>query len=114
VPGGVRAHDDDDRGPGPAGVVQVGQAVGQARPEVQEHGGGFAGDPGVPVGGAGGDALEQRQHPAHLGHRVQRADEVHLRRARVHEAHVDTRAGQAGHESLGADHEVPPDVTARS
>ena len=84
------------------------------RPEVQEHGGGFAGDPRVPVGGAGGDALEQRQHPAHLGHRIQRADEMHLRRARVHEAHVDTRAGQAGDESLGADHEVPPDVTARS
>ena len=35
-------------------------------------------------------------------------------RTRVHEAHVDARAGQAGHEGLGADHEVPPDITARS
>jgi hypothetical protein len=81
---------------------------------MQEHGGGFAGDPRVPVGGAGGDALEQRQHPPHLGHRIQRADEVHLRRARVHEAHVDTRAGQAGDEGLGPDHGEPLNVTARS
>jgi hypothetical protein len=114
VAGGVRAHDDHHRGPGPAGVVQVGQAVGQARAEVQEHGGGFARDPGVAVGGAGGDALEQGQHPAHGRHRVQRADEVHLRRARVHEADVDARAGQAADQGLGADHAEPPDVTARS
>ena len=104
VAGGVGADDDHHRGPGPAGVVQVGQAVGQAGAEVQQHRGGFPGDPRVPVGGAGGDALEQREHPAHLGHRVQRADEVHLRRARVHEAYVDARAGQAGHQGLGADH----------
>jgi hypothetical protein len=108
VAGGVRADDDDHRGPGPAGVVQVGQAVGQARSEVQEHGGGLAGDPGVPVGGAGGDAFEQRQHPAHRRHRIQRADEVHLRGARVHEAHVDAGSGQAGHQGLGADHREAP------
>jgi len=114
VTGGVRADDDHHRGPGPAGVVQVGQAVGQAGAEVQQDRGGFPGHPRVPVGGAGGDALEQREHPAHLGHRIQRADEVHLRRARVHEAHVDARAGQAGHQGLGADHEDPPAVTARS
>ena len=100
--------------PGPPGVVQVGQAVGQTGTQVQQHRGGLAGDPGVPVGGAGGDAFEQASTPRIGGHRVQRADEVHLRRARVHEAHVDTRAGQAGDEGLGADHEVPPDVTARS
>ena len=114
VAGGVGTDDDHHRGPGPAGVVQVGQAVGQAGAEVQQHRGGFPGDPRVPVGGAGGDALEQREHPAHLGHRVQRADEVHLRRARVHETYVDARAGQAGHQGLGADHEDPPAVTARS
>ena len=91
--GGVRADDDDHRGPGPAGVVQVGQAVGQARPEVQEHGCGLAGDPGVAVGGAGGDALEQRQHPAHLRHRNQRADEVHL-------LHMGTLEGLAERERV--------------
>src|SRR5579872_4624353 len=40
VPGGVGADDDQDRGAGAAGVVQVGQAVGQAGAEVQEDRGG--------------------------------------------------------------------------
>jgi hypothetical protein len=38
-----------------------------------------AGHPGVAVGGAGGDPLEQRQHAAHRRDAVERGDEVHLR-----------------------------------
>ena len=71
VAGGVAAHDDQHRTPGPARVVQVGQAVGQAGPQVQQHRGGPSGDAGVAVGGAGRHALEQGQHAAHLRHRVQ-------------------------------------------
>jgi hypothetical protein len=108
VAGGVGAHDDDYRGSGPAGVVQVGQAVGQAGAKVQEDGGGLPGDPGVAVGGPGGDALEQGQHAAHGGYRVQGADEVHLRGAGIHEAHVDARSGQAADEGLGSDHSDSP------
>ena len=108
VAGGVGAHDDHHRGAGPAGVVQVGQAVGQAGAEVQQHRGGLPGDPGVAVSGSGGDALEQGQDAAHLGYRVQGGDEVHLRRARVHEAHVDARPGQAADEGLGSVHSVSP------
>jgi hypothetical protein len=33
---------------------------------------------------------------------------VHLRRARVHEAHVDARAGQAADQGLRPDHRDPP------
>ena len=54
-----------------------------------------AGHARVAVGRAGGDALEQREHRAHLGHVVERGDEVHLGRAGVGEAHVDARRRRA-------------------
>ena len=49
VAGSVGADDDQDRGAGAAGVVQVGQAVGQAGAEVQQYRGGAARDAGVAV-----------------------------------------------------------------
>ena len=55
----VVADDVDDRRPGTAGVVQVGQPVAEARSEVEQHPSGATGDAGVAVGGAGRDALEQ-------------------------------------------------------
>ena len=85
-----------------AGVVQVRQPVAEPGPEVQQRGRGLVGHPPVAVGRARGDAFEQREHAAHLGHRVQRRDEVHLRRAGVGEAHVDTRVDQRAQQSLGA------------
>jgi len=90
----VIADDRDDRRPGAPGVVQVGEPVGHPGPEVQEHHGGAAGHAGVAVGGAGGHALEQREHAAHLGDLVERADEVHLRGAGVGEADGDPRVGE--------------------
>ena len=36
--GGVVADDVDDGGPGPPGVVQIGDAVAQSRPQVQQGG----------------------------------------------------------------------------
>ncbi len=75
---GVVADDVDDRRVRLAGVVQVGEAVAQPRPEVEQRRRGAAGHAGVAVGGAGGDALEERQHAPHLGHVVEGGDEVHL------------------------------------
>ena len=76
--------------------MQVGEPVAEPRTEVQQRARRHAGHPGVAVGGAGGDALEQAEHAAHLRHRVERGDEVHLARARVREARrhagVDERA----------------------
>ncbi len=45
VVGGVVAHDVDDRGAGAPGVVQVGQAVAEPRPEVEQGGGRLAPPP---------------------------------------------------------------------
>ena len=83
VVGGVVADDVDDGRGRPPGVVEVGEPVAEARAEVQQRGGRHARHPGVAVGGAGDDALEQAEDTAHLRHRVERGDEVHLARARV-------------------------------
>ena len=69
---------------------------------------GRSGHAPVAVGRAGGDAFEQREHAAHLGHRVERGHEVHLRRARIHEAGVDSARDQRADERLGAVHVCPP------
>ncbi len=102
----VVADDVDDRRLTLARVVQVGEPVAEARPEVQQRGRGPVGHAAVAVGRAGGDAFEQREHAAHLGHRVERGDEVHLRRAGVHEAGVDTARDERADECLGAVHDV--------
>ena len=65
---------------------------------------GLVGHAGVAVGGAGGDALEQGQHAAHLGHVVEGGDEVHLRGAGVREADVDAGVDERADEGLGAVH----------
>ena len=57
-----------------------------------------------PIGGAGYDALVQSQHATHLGHLVERCDEVHLGRARVAEADVDATIDQRPNQCLGAVH----------
>ncbi len=62
VPRGVIADHVDDRRVGATGVVQVGNAVGEARAEVGQGHGRLAGDASVTVGGAGTHALEQRQY----------------------------------------------------
>ena len=82
VVGRVIADDVDDRRRRAPRVVQVGEAVGESRAEVQQRDRRLAGHAPVTVRGAGHHALEQAQHRAHAAHRVQRGDEVHFRGAR--------------------------------
>src|SRR5207253_3253003 len=89
VVGGVVADDVDYGSARPTRVVQVGEPVPEPGPEVQQGRRRTVGHAAVAVGGAGDDTLEQPEHTAHLRHRVERGDEVHLRGARVGEAHVD-------------------------
>jgi len=81
---------------------------------VQEHHGGAAGHAGVAVGGAGGHALEQREHAAHLGDLVERADEVHLGGAGVGEADGDPRVDEGLDERACTVHRAdsPADITS--
>jgi hypothetical protein len=100
----VVADDVDDRRAGLAGVVQVGEAVAQPRPEVQQRGGRAPRHAAVAVGRAGGDALEKREHAAHLGHGIECGDKVHLRSARVHEARVDAAIDERADQGLPTVH----------
>jgi hypothetical protein len=74
----VVADDVDDGCVGPTGVVEVGQAVAEARPEVQQRRGRFVGHAAVAVGGARDDAFEERKYAPHLGNVIECGDEVHL------------------------------------
>ncbi len=86
---GVIADDVDHRHPGALGVVQIGEAVGEPWPGVQQRRCGLAGHPGVAVGRPGRHALEQPEHAAHLRLAVERRHEMHLGRAGIGEADVD-------------------------
>ncbi len=114
VVGRVVADDVDERRARPAGVVQVGEPVAEAGPEVQQRRRRLAGHAPVPVGGAGDDAFEQAEHAAHLGDRVERGDEVHLGRARVREAHVDAAVDERADQRLRSVHGVPPRLSRRA
>ena len=102
--GGLVADDVDHRGVGTAGVVQVGEAVGEAGAAMEQGGGRAAGHAGVAVGGAGDDAFEQAEDAAHAGDAVERGDEVHFRCAGVGEARIDPVGEQGVHQAFGAVH----------
>jgi hypothetical protein len=71
---------------------------------------GLFGDAGVPVGRAGHDALEEAEYAAHLGHCVECGDEMHLRGARVGEAHVDAGVDERTDQGLRAVHLTPSEI----
>ena len=104
VPGGVVADDVDERRPAAPGVVQVGDAVREPRAEVNQGQRRLARHPAVTVGGAGGDALELRQHAANAGDLVERGDEMDLGRAGIRETDLDAGVGGGPEHCLGAVH----------
>lgn len=102
--GGLVANDIDDRCLRAARIMEIGQAVGQARAAVQQRGGGLARHARITIGGAGHHAFKQAQHAAHAGNAVQRRHEVHLAGAGVGEAGVHAACQQRLDEAFGAVH----------
>lgn len=98
------ADDVDHRRIGAAGVVQVGNAVGQARPEMQQRRRGFAGHPADAVGGAGANALEQGKHRFHPRHAVERLHQMHFGSTGIGDAVLNAAIGQRLDQGLGAVH----------
>src|SRR5208283_616541 len=88
------ADNTDDGHTSFAGVVEIGQAVRQARSEVQQSGGGLSLGTGIAVRSPGTDALEQAQDTAQLRNAIERGDKVHFRSARIHETGVDAVGDQ--------------------
>src|SRR6185503_12026685 len=90
------------------GVVQVGGGVGEARAEMQQGRGRLVLHAVVAVGRARADALEQAEHAAHALDAIERADEMHLRRAGIGEADLDAALHQGPNQTLRTVHTVLP------
>ena len=102
--GRVIADDVHDRRRGLHGVVQIGQAVGEARAEVEQRRGRLLGHARITVGSSRRHALEQREHAAHTRDPVERGDEMHFGGAGIGETNVDAAADQRTHQTFRAVH----------
>ena len=100
--GGVVSNYVDDGRLGSHGVVKVGQAVGEPRTKVQQRGGRTVEHPGVSVSRTRHGALEKPKDASDAIDPVERVNKVHLGRAWVREAHVNTAAYECGHQALGS------------
>jgi hypothetical protein len=103
---GMLADDVDHGAACLAGVVEVGQGVGESGAEMQKSGRGLAGHASVAIGSAAADALEQAKDAAYLGNVVERRHEAHLRRAGVHETGGHAIHSEGLEERFGAVHGV--------
>jgi hypothetical protein len=84
--------------------MEVGEGVGESGAEVEEGGGGAAGDAGVAVGGSGADGFMKAEDAADAVDAVQRRDKLHLGGAGVHEAEVDGGGGEGFEETVCTGH----------
>ena len=90
----VLADEVDDWHLGPAGIVQVRQAVGEAGAEMHQGARRLFSHPRIAVSGSGDDAFEEPEHTAYFRYAVQRGDNVNFRSARVCETSVDASGDQ--------------------
>src|SRR5262249_40433938 len=90
VIGGVLTHHVDDARAGLARVMQIGEAVAEARSQVKESGRGPSRHAPVAVGRARHDPLEEPEDAANALDLVESGHEVHLRRAGIREAYIDS------------------------
>ena len=101
---GMLANHVDHRYLSPAGVVEICQAIAEARAEMQKSARWFPGHPRVTVGRAGDDSLKKTQNAAHVRDLVKRGDQMNFRRAGVGEAGVDAARGQGANQIFGSIH----------
>ena len=72
MPGGLIAHEVDDRRPGPARVVEIGERVGETCAQMQQRQRRAAAHARKAIGGTAADSFEQAQHGADLWRAVAR------------------------------------------
>ena len=108
VIGRVLADDVDDAGMGLLGVVQVGEAIGEARPKVQQGRCRRALHAEITVGRARHHALEQAKHAAHALDPIQRRDKMHLRGTGIGEADINAARDQGPHQTFRTVHRSTP------
>src|SRR5208282_3113603 len=98
---------------GAARVVEIGETVCEARPEMKKRRGGFLGHAPIAVSGTRRDTLKKAQDRAQSVHLVDARDEMNLGRARVGEADRDACAYQRPDDTLGTVHPPLPALRAK-
>jgi hypothetical protein len=83
-------------------IVQIRQAVGQPRAQVQQCARGTVKHPGITISGARGCPLEESENTAHAVDAVQRVDKMHLRGPRIGETHLDAATDERPQQGLSA------------
>ena len=107
---GMFTHNIDDARPGLFGVVQIRRSVCQTRAQMQQGGSGSIGHAVIAIRRAAAHALEQAEHAAHALNAIQRANEMHFRRARVGKAHLHPAFYQCANQTFCAVHECLPQL----
>ena len=99
------ADDIDDRGLRLMGVVQIGEAVREARTEMQKRCGRLIHHASIAIGGPRYHAFEQAEDAAHPVDPVERCDEMHLRGSGIAETNLDAAGYQRPHKTFGSIHD---------
>ena len=116
VPARVVADEVHDRGARPPRVVEVREAVGEPRAEMEQRQGRAPRHAPVAVGGAGADALEEPEDRPQAGHPVERGHQGHLGGPGVGEAELEARRPGGPEQRFGAVHragDVAPESGGR-
>ncbi len=102
----VLTHNVDDWRSRAPRVVEIRQAVGESRSQMQQRRRRDSGHARVAIRRSGRNPFEQAGHGPHPRNPIERSNEVHLRGARIGEAGIDAGGHEAAHERLGAGHTV--------
>ena len=108
--GGVIAHHVHYRTQCLACVMQIGHAIREPRPQMEQGARRFARHARIAIGRAGDHAFEQGQDRLHAGDLIDRLHQLHFRGAGIRKTNLDATADQGFDQGVGAIHEVisPP------
>src|SRR5271170_3449007 len=87
-----------------ARIVQIRDAVSQARAEMEQRAGWLFGHARIAIRGSRYHSFEKAKHTTHLRHAVERGNEMHFRRAWVRETGVHFSSNQRANETFCAVH----------
>jgi len=100
VPGGMITDDVQYRRACAAGIVEVGNTVGEAGPQMHEGHGGLAQHASIPVSSAGADAFKKPEHGPDARNCIECHYERHFRGAGIGETGVDDEVETALYNGL--------------
>ena len=104
VPRGMVTNHIHDGRVSAARVVEVGETIGKAGPQVKQGGRRLVGHSPVAVRGACHHVLLESENSAHSWHAIECGDEMHFRRAGVRYAEFNPGRDQGSEQALGTVH----------